>query len=137
MAKIMQRLCVVMVLFMISGCVTMPSQEEISKLDFGTPITIDYEKSIKNYFEKALFDPYSAKYEFEPPQQYWYKPSAFAGGPWFSRGPLYAGYLVIALVNAKNRFGAYIGMQKYGFLFKNNELIRVIEPQEFELASRS
>ena len=118
---------------LINGCSTMPTREEISKLDYGAPLTIDYEKTFKDYFEKALFDPYSAQYKFEPPQQYWYKPSVFYGGPLLSRGPLYAGYMVIVWVNAKNRFGAYVGMKKHGFLFKDNELIKVIQPEEFEM----
>ncbi len=125
-----------MALLIMSGCATMPTQEESSKLDYDDPLAIDYGKTIRDYFEQTLFDSYPARYKFEPPRQYWYKPSVFSGGQLFSRGPLYSGYMVIVWVNAKNRLGAYVGMKKFGFLFKNNELIKVVEPEEFELANR-
>lgn len=114
------------VLFVMSfiGCVSMPTQEEINKFDYGTPISIDYQKSIKQYFDEILFDPYSAVYEFSEPQQYWFKEAPLLGGK------LYAGYLVYVTVNAKNRMGGYTGKEKYGFLFKNNSLSKVMSPEE-------
>lgn len=114
-------------IFLICGCATMPTQEEITKLDYGSPITIDYEMAVKNYFDKVLFDPYSVKYEIEAPYQSWYKEPPLLGGH------LYAGYMVVVWVNAKNRFGGYTGNQKYGFIFKNNEIVKVIQPEDFEL----
>jgi len=115
-----------MTLLAMSGCATMPTKEEIAKLDYGAPLTVGYEKTIKAYFEKVLFDPYSVQYKFEPPQQRWFKEPPMVGGR------LYAGYLVIVWVNAKNRFGGYVGTQKHGFLFKNNQFIKVFQPEEFE-----
>ncbi len=120
-----------MLLLAMSGCAAIPpNKAEIEKLDYGAPLTIDYEKSIKDSLEKVLFDPYSAQYKFESPQRYWYRGYSLP----LSRGQLHAGYLVIVWVNAKNRFGAYTGMEKYRFLFRNNEVIKVWEHEGFEYA---
>ena len=78
------------------------------------------------YFDDVLFDPYSAQYEFEFPQRYWFKESALAGGR------LYAGYLVRVSVNAKNRFGGYVGKKMYGFLIQDERIIKVLD--EYDLS---
>jgi hypothetical protein len=110
--------------FTINGCVTPPSQAEISNLDYGTPPQ-DYEATIKKYFDELLLDPYSAHYDFETPRQIWYKEGPLMGGK------LYAGYLVRVGVNAKNRMGGYVGKEMYGFLFKDERVIKILS--EFEL----
>lgn len=112
-----------------NGCATTPNytsptQEQIAKLDYGSPITIDYQEAIKSYFHRRLFDPYSAVYEFATPQKYWVNRSPLYGGG------LYAGYMVYVDVNAKNRMGGYVGAQRYGFLFKNDSIILVLNPDE-------
>ena len=38
------------------------------------------------------------------------------------------GYKVVVKVNAKNSFGAYIGFQRYVFLFRDNQLIFTAGP---------
>lgn len=118
---------VLILLLVSSGCATMPTQQELSNLDYGSPLTIDYQTVIKNYFNKVLFDPYSAHYNFGNPRQYWYKEAPLLGGK------LYAGYIVFVGVNAKNRMGGYVGVKEYGFLFKNNQIIKIIEPEELSL----
>ena len=112
------------VLVLLSGCATLPPQEQIASLDYGSPPQ-NYEATIKKYFDKVLFDPYSARYDFEPPQQYWVKDPPLMGGK------LYAGYLVRTSVNAKNRMGGYVGRQMYGFIIKDERITKVLE--EFEL----
>ncbi|MBR0460236.1 MAG: hypothetical protein IJJ26_13455 [Victivallales bacterium] len=113
-------------LLLFVGCVSMPSQQELDKLDYGTPLTPadNYEAKIKLYFSKRLYDPYSAHYEIGFPQQYWYKASPLMGGK------LYAGYMVFVDVNAKNLYGAYTGTDTYGFIFKNGDIIKVLSPGE-------
>ena len=106
------------------GCATMPTQQEIASLDYGVPLTVDYQQAIKNYLGDVLFDPYSAIYEFKEPRIYWYKEVPLMGGT------MYSGYLVSVKVNAKNRMGGYVGKQRYNFIFKNNEIIKVIGPDE-------
>jgi hypothetical protein len=39
---------------------------------------------------------------------------------------------VKAAINSKNGFGAYTGIQTYGFIFHDESIIRVIEPDEWE-----
>ncbi|MBM3319805.1 MAG: hypothetical protein FJY73_03910 [Candidatus Eisenbacteria bacterium] len=116
-------------LLMVS-CATMPTQQEIDSLDYGRPLTIDYQTAIRTYFERVLFDPYSAHYEFGSPQRMWVKEPPLLGGR------LYAGYMVAVGVNAKNRFGGYVGMQEYGFLFKNDEVVKILQPEEMRLLKR-
>jgi hypothetical protein len=105
----------------------MPSPQELENLEYGAPPTIDCEAVIKEYFERVLFDPYSAHYKFGSPQKFWYKEPPLLGGR------LYAGYVVFVGVNAKNRMGGYVGMKEYGFLFNSNQLIRVLEPEKIRL----
>ncbi|OGX07063.1 MAG: hypothetical protein A2Z88_10615 [Omnitrophica WOR_2 bacterium GWA2_47_8] len=119
----------VLVLAVLSGgCATTLSKEQqatAKTLDYGGPLTIDYKQAIKDYFNAQLKDPYSARYEFEnTPGRLVYKPGLWEGGGKYTR-ILYSGYYATVLVNAKNSFGAYIGAVRYGFLFKNNEIIRV------------
>ena len=116
----MRKLLAIILCFGLAGCATMPTQKEIAKLDYGAPITIDYEKPIKQYFSNVLFDPYSAVYEFGTPREYWFEDIPLAGGT------MYAGYLVPVAINAKNRMGGYTGKENYGVIFKNNEIIKVI-----------
>jgi len=115
-------LCVVL-----SGCATMPSREKIANLDYGATISIDYEQAIKQHCGNVLFDPYSAVYEFHPPQQYWLQQPPLLGGK------LIAGYMVFVDINAKNRMGGYTGTKKWGFLFRNNSIIKVVDPDEMDL----
>lgn len=109
------------------GCATMPTQEEITKIDYGSPISIDYEQVIKQYCSNVLFDPYSAVYEFSAPQQYWVKQPPLLGGG------LISGYMVFADINAKNKMGGYTGKQRWGFLFRNNSIFKVFSPAEMAM----
>ena len=111
--------------FTINGCATPPSEEQISSLDHGAPPQ-NYEAIIREYFDGVLFDPYSAHYDFEPPVQYWVKEAPLLGGG------LYAGYLVRVGVNAKNRVGGYVGKQMYGFLLKDERIIKVLDEYDLQ-----
>src|SRR5687768_1358227 len=101
-------------LFLIVGCVTVPTRDELANLDYD-PTPQHYQATIKGYFDNILFDPYSAYYGVTPPVTFWYK----AGGH------LHAGYLVLVEVNAKNRFGGYVGKKRYGIVLKNEQIIKV------------
>jgi hypothetical protein len=107
-------------LVLLAGCVTPPTAEERASFDYGPPPK-NHEATIKKYFSDLLFDPYSAQYEFEPPKQQWIKEAPLAGGR------TYVGHLVRCSVNAKNRFGAYVGKKQYGFIIKDERIIKVIE----------
>jgi len=116
-----------LLILLVAGCATMPTQQEIANLNYGAPLTIDYQSVIRNYFDKVLFDPYSAHYNFGNPQTYWLKQPPLLGGG------LYAGYMVFVGVNAKNRMGGYVGMKEYGFLFKDNQIIKILQPEDISL----
>lgn len=104
--------CLLALLVLIGGCATMPTQEQLANMDYGTPPTINCETAIKEYLKGSLFDPYSAVYEgFTTPRTYWYKEPF---------GKLYSGYVVFVKVNAKNRMGGYVGIKPFGFIFKND-----------------
>ena len=117
-------ICLLFLVMIINGCTTMPTDKELANLDYGPPPTIDYEREIKNYFGRVLSDPYSAHYSLEAPRQCWYKASSLSGGE------LYSGHIVLVGVSERNRMGGYVRTRTYGFLFKNNDLIRVFNPQE-------
>lgn len=122
-------ICLLALVALISGCATMPTQEQIANMDYGTPPTINCETVIKEYLSKVLFDPYSAVYEgFTTPQKYWYKEPF---------GKLYSGYVVFVKINAKNQMGGYVGIKPFGFIFKDDVVIKVIQPEEFEYQALS
>lgn len=107
-----------------AGCATMPSPQEIARLDYGRTISIDYRQAIKAHLAESLFDPYSAHYRFGTPAQMWIKNPPLRGGG------IIAGYAVATKINAKNRLGGYTGYQNYLFIFKNDQIIRVFDPDE-------
>jgi len=120
----------IFIIVILTGCATTPTKEQLASIGYGNPLTIDYQKAIKDYFEISLFDPFSAQYKFETPGEYWAKEPPLLG----SR--LYAGYGVPVSVNAKNRYGAYVGYQKYIFIFRDDKIIKVITPSELRLMKR-
>ncbi len=109
-----------------SAPISLPSEEELAQLNYGVSPT-GYEESIKEYFDDVLLDPYSAVYEFNQPKKYWYR------DPETRRSQVYVGYVVKVKVNAKNKMGGYTGKQLWGFVFRNNEIIKIINPAENNL----
>ena len=106
----------------LGGCAGLPSKEKITNLDYGSPLTGDYKPIVEQYFKAYLKDPYSAKFErWEEPVKFWVSTSYYTA-------PM-AGYIVFVWINAKNGFGAYDGVQRYGALFKNGSIIGGFEPQ--------
>ena len=100
----------------LTGCAA-PTPEQEAAADCGEYPT-NYEDIVKNYFSRILFDPYSAHYDIGLPQKgYTRKPPILGGGL-----DKY-GYMVQVGVNAKNRFGAYVGEEKYQFLINNGVVI--------------
>jgi hypothetical protein len=106
------------------GCASLPTKKEIAGFDYGQPLTVDYKKVIQDRLERVLLDPYSAQCKFAEPKKFWYKEPPLLGSN------LHTGYMVFVRINAKNRMGAYVGMKTYGFLFKDNILIKFLRPRE-------
>lgn len=118
----------VMVLFF--SCASLPpTQEEISQIGYGEPLATDYQKTIKAYFDESLFDPYSAVIKIGDPSKGSVRTSLIEGKQ------IIAGYMVPVDVNAKNRYGAYVGTKRYVFIFRNDNLIKVLTPEDLALTN--
>lgn len=107
----------------IIGCATTklsPAQEAAA--DYGE-YPVNYEEIVKSYFERSLFDPYSAHYRIGTPYKGFSSKPPILGG-----GPDKFGYLVDVGINAKNRVGGYVGEKKFRVLIKNGQVV-----QEFQL----
>jgi len=101
------------VIFAIGSGPKAPSQEEINNANYG-PYPENYEEIVKAFYFERLFDPYSAKYRFfNKPIKYWDK----------SSNKNYFGYVVCGGVNAKNRFGAYVGEQVFFFIINSGKIV--------------
>lgn len=85
--------------------------EELKNSDFG-PYPNNYEEIIKSYYSKTLFDPYSAKYTFEEPIKR------------YVRGGTIFGWAVCGTLNAKNRFGGYVGTKRFWVIISYGEVAR-------------
>ena len=93
-----------------AGCAR-PSPADLA--DYG-PRPIDYQDIVKRHYDQRLFDPYSAVYEFGEPNSGWLRGSVFSS-------PKY-GWLVCGTLNAKNRFGGYVGVKPFVVLINNGRV---------------
>lgn len=108
-----------LVVLTLAGCASGPTEQDSASADYGSVIHQDEaESQIKSYFNRSLKDPLSAQYTFSEVKKGYMIGNAFEGKP------LYAGYVVMASVNAKNSYGGYTGAQSYHFLFQSGTLVR-------------
>lgn len=98
----------------LSGCSTLP-EKEVAKANYGTP-PANYQALIKQSMDASLFDPYSAHYYFYGLVKC-YGVDGMLGG--FKH---VFGYCADFEINAKNRYGAYVGKQAYRFFFYNGKM---------------
>jgi len=120
--KLLGAFSLTVLLVFLSGCVHAPPAPHFTAADYG-PLPVHYEETIKQYFETALKDPFSAQYKFQKPEQgYTYK--VFVSG-----GANNPGWLVNVDVNAKNSYGAYVGWKRYSFLIKDENIIWSQSPE--------
>ena len=100
-----------------------PTPEQLVRADYGAYPT-DYQDIIKRYMNDLLIDPYSARYEFlKGPTRSWHR----------ILGDTKFGYAVCAGVNAKNRFGGYVGMKPYFFMLHNGVVVRHLDDVDIHL----
>ncbi len=100
------------VVLIVGGCASRPTQQEMAAADYGS-YPSDYEQVIRNYMQRILKDPESARYEFlNQPQK-----------AWTSMGGKKYGYAVCTYINSKNSFGGYVGNRLNYFLIKNGQVI--------------
>jgi hypothetical protein len=106
-----------------SGCpVIPPTQEELAKANYGSPISQEDAKvQATTFFKKYLKDPYSAKIEWGEVRKGWMREAPICDCE------LQFGYILVANVNAKNSFGGYVGSEPYKFFFKNGLIISINE----------
>jgi PBP1b-binding outer membrane lipoprotein LpoB len=110
--------------FLLTGCASAPTPQEIQSADYGASVyQADAENSVKNFFNTRLKDPESAKYYFGSVGRGYIVGSRIQGRK------LEAGYLLDVSVNAKNSYGGYTGAKPYKFLFRNDQVVQVLEIQ--------
>ena len=78
------------------------------------PYPTNYKEIVMKWLDTQLIDATSARVEWGDDP----KPASFGKDK-----PVY-GYLVNFKVNARNRFGAYTGMQSHGALIRNGEVVK-------------
>jgi hypothetical protein len=103
--------------FFIAVCAAanLNAQTPAADTDPYGPYPTQYKEIVQKWLNTQLIDADSARIEWnEDP-----KPANLGS----AEKPLY-GYLVHFRVNARNRFGAYTGMQSHGALIRNGEVVK-------------
>lgn len=110
------------VILLTSGCVGgPPTQEELARADYGTPISQeDAQRQALEFLKGALINADSAKIDWSPVRSGWLREA---------RG-LKFGYILDLKINAKNSDGAYIGYKPYRFMFFNGTIVNVYAERE-------
>ena len=104
-------LILIITLFACTACGKRLTLDELKNSDFG-PYPNNYEEIIKAYYSNTLFDPYSAQYTFEEPIKRYVR-----------AGEIF-GWAVCGTINAKNRFGGYVGAERYWVMISYGEVKR-------------
>ncbi len=100
------------------GCATAPTQEELAKADYGTPISqAEAEVKARAVLQQVLHRPDSAQIAFQPIYTGYVREHLFQGGK------VRFGYILPAEVNTKNFLGFDTGYLPYMFLFFNGEIV--------------
>lgn len=116
----MRFLLIGLVLVLSSGCAGMPppSQDLVSNAEYGEPYPQEQaEAKAKELITEFLIDPYSAQYTFSPIAKGWDR----SARKWGKK--LVFGYALNGTVNAKNRFGGYVGSKPFRLFFHNDKLV--------------
>lgn len=94
----------------LAGCISAPSRQELDNADYG-PFPDHYKESIKDYMDRVLKDPDSAKYDFyKTPVKAWHR----------GAGANLYGWATCVGINSKNSFGGYTGsLPSYFFIQEN------------------
>jgi hypothetical protein len=93
---------------MLFGCSSIADQDAIG------PYPSDYQETIKSHVMNSYFDPYTLRSVSvtEPKQGYL---------------TFKQGWLVCLELNAKNRMGAYVGIQRTAYLINRDKVVRVMK----------
>lgn len=105
----------------LTGCANNPpvaTAAQLAGADYGK-YPENYQQIVKDYYNKVLFDPYSAQFRFpEKPYKGYTRKAPVLGG-----APEIFGYVATACVNGKNKFGGYVGEKCERFLIRNGVLV--------------
>jgi hypothetical protein len=121
--RLIKKLAATVVVGMMAGCAQGPSPREIADADYGAPLSINYREAIRDHMDPTFFYFRTAEYRFTGPYPGWFKDPEELGGQ------IHYGYKVDVLINARKPDGKYIGYEPYMFLFRDNRLIRELNPE--------
>jgi len=107
-------LALIFVMSVLAACASAPTQQEVDTAPIG-PYPDNYQALIKANFAQSLFDPYSAVYEFSLSPTRGYAGNRIDGAN--------VGWIVCGTVNAKNRFGAYVGAKPFVAVIRNGSVV--------------
>lgn len=116
----MKKICLLLMLISIVmlGCAhraTQPIAQTAVPEDYG-PLPVNYEQIIKDVISPSLIDPYSAVYTLSAPKQ----------GKNTMTGDTVYGWNICGTVNAKNRFGGYVGPKPIYAMIYRDRVIRLL-----------
>lgn len=100
----------ILIALSLAGCMSAPSRQDLDSADYG-PFPDRYQQSIRDYMDRVLKDPDSAKYEFyKTPVKAWRR----------GNGANLYGWATCVGINSKNSYGGYTGsLQSYFFIQEN------------------
>lgn len=105
----------------LAACATAPTADQLTNADYGPPPPENHQQIIKDWFEERLIDPTSPLYSFRNPAQGYTQENAFYGTQ------LQFGWIICGTVNAKNRYGAYVGREPFFTLFSEGKMVFAYE----------
>ena len=99
---------------LLTACASAPTSREIAAADIG-PFPGNYEQIIKDYYAQSLFDPYSAVYTFVRVPMHGFAGNRLEGAE--------IGWVVCGTLNAKNRFGGFVGAKPFRVVIRYNQIV--------------
>lgn len=101
-------------MMIVAGCASAPEQATVDNAPIGA-YPANYETLVKSNFSETLFDPYSAVFNFKIMPRRGYAGNRIAGAQ--------IGWITCGTVNAKNRFGAYVGARPFLAVISNGAVV--------------
>lgn len=93
---------------LLTGCAVTPNPDAIG------PYPSDYKGNLKSHILRTFFDPYSIR-------------SASVSQPIQGHIFFQQGWIVCLELNAKNRMGGYIGLQRTAYLLNRGNIVQTME----------
>jgi hypothetical protein len=110
----MRRFCLAILLVSLTACAA--PRFANTRADVG-PQPVDYEATIREHLRRTLYDPYSVQdLRIDEPGI-----SSCTIRP----GYAFYGWLVPVQMNAKNRYGAYVGLRHSFYWFRGEQLVLI------------